>query len=90
MQDFEVGVSERTEVLGPWRIQGAKDAELRRRRRRVDALNTSLCLFAGRSQERVHVLAQIARHEADMDASNNRVDAQRPRIVRIRWLRFER
>jgi hypothetical protein len=37
----------------------------------------------------MHVLAEIARHESDMDTSNHRVDAQRPRIVRILGLSFE-
>ena len=38
----------------------------------------------------MNVLAEIAGHEPDIDASNHRMDAQRPRIVRIRRLRFER
>jgi hypothetical protein len=46
-------------------------------------------LFAGCRQKRVHVRAEIARHESDMDTSNHRVDAQRPRIVRILGLGFE-
>jgi hypothetical protein len=38
----------------------------------------------------VQVLAKIARHESDMDTSNQRLDAQRPRIVGIRGLGLER
>jgi hypothetical protein len=49
-----------------------------------------LRLFAGCRQERGHPLAEIARHESDTDASNHRVDAQRPRIMGIRRLGFER
>ena len=89
MEWFEVGVGERTKTLWPGRIQRAEHTELRRRRRRVDALDTSMRLFAGCRQKRVHVLAEIARHKSDMDASHNRVDAQRPRIVRILGLGFE-
>ena len=90
MECCEVGAGERTKPLGPGRVEAAEQAKLRRRGRRVDALHTGLRLFARRRQERVHVLAEIARHEPDVDTSNDRVDAQRPRIMRIRRLGFER
>ena len=90
MERFEVGAGKRTKPLGPGRVQGAEHTKLCRRRRGVDALHPSLRPFAGCRKECVHVLAEIARHEPDMDASNDRVDAQRPRIVRIRRLGFER
>jgi hypothetical protein len=89
MECFQVGAGERTKPLGPGRVEGAEHTKLRRRGRRVDALHTGLRLFARRRQERVHVLAEVARHEPDVDASNDRVDAQCPRIVRIRRLSFE-
>jgi hypothetical protein len=90
VEGFEVGVGERTKPLWPGRIQGAEHTKLCRRRRRIDALHTSLGLFAGCRLKRVHVPAEIARHEPDTDASSHRVDAQRPRIMRIRRLGFER
>ena len=89
MECFEVGAGERTKALGPRRVQGAQHTELCRRRWGVDALHSSLQLFAGCRQECMHVLAEIARDEPDMDASNHRLDAQRPRIVRILGLGFE-
>jgi hypothetical protein len=46
-------------------------------------------LVAGCRQKRVHVLAEIARHESDMDTSNHRVDAQRSRNLRILGLSLE-
>ena len=76
-----VGASERMKPLGLRRVQRAEDTKLCRRRWGVDALHPRLRPFAGCRQERVHVLAGIARHNADMDASNDRMDAQRSRIV---------
>ena len=90
MECFEVGAGERTKPLGPGRVQGAEHTKLRRRRWGVDAPHPSLRPFAGCREECMHVLAEIARHEPDMDASNHCMDAQRPRIVRIRRLGFER
>ena len=89
MEGFEVGAGERTKPVGPGRVQGAEHTKLCRRRWGVDALHPSLRPFAGCREECMHVLAEIARHEPDMDASNHRMDAQRPGIMRIRRLGFE-
>lgn len=53
-------------------------------------MHANLSLFAGCRQKRVDVLAEIAWHKSDMDASHNRMDAQRPGIVRICRFGFER
>ena len=55
-------------------------------------MHTNLRLFAGCRQERVDVLAEIARQKSDMDPSHksmNAMNTQRPRIVRILGLGFE-
>jgi len=90
VEAFEVGPGERTKPLGPRRFQGAEHTKLCRRRRQVDALDTSLRLLAGCRQKRVQVLAKVARHESDIDASNDCVDAEFWRIMRIRrWCGLE-
>lgn len=89
-EQLEVGLREWSEPRRPGGLERAENPELSWCRRRIDATNADHNFVGtGCFLKVMNVVAEVPRHEAQMNTAKGRQDAESLRIVRILRIRSE-